>query len=412
VSAFRVGIRLVDERLRLGAGPFRALFISSPGIDPAPYGVNAAVAALREGLHVTYLVNNKPADAIRAIADIMGWDLEEWESTGQLDILDSFTAYMNIPSNEAHKVDAPQDVRSLLGRVCELAPKEGVVVFDSLSSYIDMCEGGEGEGVARLMAIIDEVCEGRHLVGLFSTWGYEPDHIARLRGRFDTVLALKPVERLTIVRQFLRAEKIDGKATSDLVVPIKVMRPGGVRVFFPKILVTGPFHSGKSSIVHAISTSYVSVDRMGTTIAMDHGYLDYKGFAADIYGTPGQEVFDPILEFLAEEALAVVLVVDATKPDTFPRARRMLQLTKGYALPMVVAANFTDLPEAMDPDEVREGLGLPPDVPVVPTIAVRTGWVEELLEALFGLLMKGERLSQLETDTALTEEEDHAEDAS
>jgi hypothetical protein len=48
VSVFRVGIRLVDERLRLGTGPFRALFISSPGIDPAPYGVNAAVAALKE----------------------------------------------------------------------------------------------------------------------------------------------------------------------------------------------------------------------------------------------------------------------------------------------------------------------------------------------------------------------------
>ena len=44
---------------------------------------------------------------------------------------------------------------------------------------------------------------------------------------------------------------------------------------------------------------------MGTTIAMDHGYLDYKGFAADVYGTPGQEKFDPILEFLAEEARLV-----------------------------------------------------------------------------------------------------------
>lgn len=392
MSIFRVGIRLVDERLRLAEGPTRLLFISSPGIDPAPYGVNAAIAALKEGLTVTYVVNNKPADAIRAVADIMGFDLEEWEEQGTLRILDSFSGYMNIPSEEAHRLDTPQDTEVLIDHICRLTPEGDVVVFDSMSSYIDMCEGGEEEGMARLMRIVERLCDHRHFVGLFSTWGYEPAHITTVRDYFDTVLALQPVERLTIVRQFLKAEKIDGQPVPDFVVPIKVMRPGGVRVFFPKILVTGPFHSGKSSIVHAISTSSVSVDRMGTTIAMDHGYLDYKGFAADVYGTPGQEKFDPILEFLAEEAVGVILVVDATKPETFPRARKMLQLTKGYALPLVVAANFTDLPEALDPDQVRERLELQPDVPVVPTVAVRGAGAEELLETMFGLLMSEEGL--------------------
>jgi small GTP-binding protein len=393
VSVFRVGIRLVDERLRLAKGRTRLLFISSPGIDPAPYGVNAAIAALNKGLQVTYLVNNKPADAIRAVADIMGFDLEEWEGEGTLRILDSFSGYMNIPSNEEHRLDTPQDTEAIIDAICQISPEEHVVVFDSMSSYIDMCEGGEEEGMDRLMHIVDQLCADHHFVGLFSTWGYEPGHIETIRDYFDTVLALQPVERLTIVRQFLKAEKIDGHDMADFVVPIKVMRPGGVRVFFPKILVTGPFHSGKSSIVQAISTSSVSVDRMGTTIAMDHGYLDYKGFAADVYGTPGQEKFDPILEFLAEEAVGVILVVDATKPDTFERARKMLQLTSGYALPLVVAANFSDLEEALDPDQVRDKLGLQPDVPVVPTIAARGAGSEELLEIMFELLMSEEGLT-------------------
>jgi small GTP-binding protein len=392
VSIFRVGIRLVDERLRLAEGTTRLLFISSPGIDPAPYGVNAAIAALKEGLTVTYLVNNKPADAIRAVADIMGFDLDEWEAEGTLRILDSFSGYMNIPSEEDHRVDTPQDTASMIEAICDMTPEDHVVVFDSMSSYIDMCEGGEEEGMSRLMRIVEKLCSTHHFVGLFSTWGYEPVHIETIRDYFDTVLALQPVEKLTIVRQFLKAEKIDGHVVPDFVVPIKVMRPGGVRVFFPKILVTGPFHSGKSSIVQAISTSSVSVDRMGTTIAMDHGYLDYKGFAADVYGTPGQEKFDPILEFLAEEAVGVILVVDATKPETFDRARQMLTLTSGYALPLVVAANFTDLEESLDPDQVRERLKLQPDVPVVPTVAVRGAGAEELLETMFELLMSEEGL--------------------
>lgn len=398
MSVFRVGIRLVDERLRLAEGQTRLLFISSPGIDPAPYGVNAAVAALKEGLSVTYLVNNKPADAIRAVADIMGFDMEEWESEGTLRILDSFSGYMNIPSEEDHRLDTPQDPEALIEAICQMTPEGNVVIFDSMSSYIDMCDGGEDEGMSRLMSIVERLCSDHHFVGLFSTWGYEPGHIETIREYFDTVLALQPVEKLTIVRQFLKAEKIDGHAQADFVVPIKVMRPGGVRVFFPKILVTGPFHSGKSSIVQAISTSSVSVDRMGTTIAMDHGYLDYKGFAADVYGTPGQEKFDPILEFLAEEAVGVILVVDATKPGTFDRARTMLTLTSGYALPLVVAANFTDLPEALSPDSVRERLGLQPDVPVVPTVAVRGSGSEELMETMFELLMSEEGLLNAEEE--------------
>ena len=221
MNLFRVGIRLVDERLRLAEGPTRVLFISSPGIDPAPYGVNAAVAALKEGLDVTYLVNNKPADAIRAVADIMGFDLEEWESSGHLRILDSFSGYMNIPSNEEHRLDTPQDTNTMVESICDLTSEGNVVIFDSLSSYIDMCEGGETDGMTRLMRIVGSLCEDHHFVGLFSTWGYEPENIRTIRDAFDTVLALQPVERLTIVRQFLRAEKIDGQVVPDFVVPIR-----------------------------------------------------------------------------------------------------------------------------------------------------------------------------------------------
>jgi len=103
--------------------------------------------------------------------------------------------------------------------------------------------------------------------------------------------------------------------------------------------------------------------------------------------------------------LAVVLVVDATKPETFPRARTMLQLTKGYALPLVVAANFSDLEKTLDPDQVREGLGLQPGVPVVPTIAVRGSGAEELLETLFELLMSEEGLTHPEEEEVSHEED-------
>jgi len=140
-------------------------------------------------------------------------------------------------------------------------------------------------------------------------------------------------------------------------------------------------------MVKALSTSAVSVDRMGTTVALDHGYMDYKGFAADLYGTPGQEDFDPILQYLADEAVAVILVVDSTKPETFIRAKEMLSKTKAYGLPIVVAANKQDMSNALSANAIKKKLALPGDVSVCPTVAIEKKGVEKLLDELTEKLM-------------------------
>ena len=89
----------------------------------------------------------------------------------------------------------------------------------------------------------------------------------------------------------------------------KIVKPGGIKAFIPKVLVTGPFNAGKSTFVRALSTRSVSVDRMGTTIALDHGHIEYGDVTADIFGTPGQARFDPIL--------LVVYPLQTARPD-FP----------------------------------------------------------------------------------------------
>jgi uncharacterized protein len=76
----------------------------------------------------------------------------------------------------------------------------------------------------------------------------------------------------------LKTDWADHKAQSML---FRVLRPGGIKIYIPKILVTGPFDAGKSTFVHSLSTRAISVDRLGTTIALDHGHIDHKGFSAD-----------------------------------------------------------------------------------------------------------------------------------
>jgi small GTP-binding protein len=159
--------------------------------------------------------------------------------------------------------------------------------------------------------------------------------------------------------------------------PFKILKPGGVRIFIPKILVTGPYHAGKTSFVHSASTKAVSVNRLVTTVALDFGHVDLGGFAVDLFGTPGQERFDPILKLLAGESLGVVLVIDSTKPETFKRAAEMIEKTRITGLPIVIAANKADFPGALTPEEIRHIMKMDNVIQIFPITATQASIVKE-----------------------------------
>jgi len=46
----------------------------------------------------------------------------------------------------------------------------------------------------------------------------------------------------------------------------------------------------------------MALEKFPTTIAMDIGHVDHNGFVADIFGTPGQERFDLMLDVLAKRS--------------------------------------------------------------------------------------------------------------
>jgi len=165
-------------------------------------------------------------------------------------------------------------------------------------------------------------------------------------------------------------------------IPIKKVVTGGVRGYIPKILVTGPFHAGKTTIVHTLSTRAVSVQRMGTTVALDFGHVAHKGFTLDLFGTVGQPRFDPILKQLGSESLGAIVVVDSTKPEEFPRAKEMMQKAGVYGLPYVVAANKQDLPAALSVEEIRKKMNITDEVPIVKTVGTDKTSLLHALDAL------------------------------
>ncbi|GAB1422585.1 ATP/GTP-binding protein [Anaerolineales bacterium] len=168
-----------------------------------------------------------------------------------------------------------------------------------------------------------------------------------------------------------------------------------------KMVVTGPFSSGKTEFIRSISEiDVVSTERAisseqelevkgGTTVAMDFGRITVDDdLTLYLFGTPGQRRFDFMWEILAEGMLGFIVMVDSTKPETFAEAKSILDTFRAYApTPYVVAANKQDLPDAWDPEDLRIALRIDSDVKLLPCIASdRESVKASLLELLYTIL--------------------------
>lgn len=94
-----------------------------------------------------------------------------------------------------------------------------------------------------------------------------------------------------------------------------------------KLIVAGPVGAGKTEAIRSLSdkgivtTEEVASDdvkhlKKTTTVAMDYGVMKLdSGEQVRLYGTPGQRRFDFMWEILSENALGLVLLLNATEED-------------------------------------------------------------------------------------------------
>jgi small GTP-binding protein len=172
----------------------------------------------------------------------------------------------------------------------------------------------------------------------------------------------------------------------------KSRRQGGQAV---KIVVTGPFAAGKTTLIRTISEITVLSTERGitdetrsrkaeTTVAMDFGRITIdRELVLYLFGTPGQERFDFMWEILGEGMLGYVLLVDSTRPETFTEALGILDAFRTMArVPFVVAVNRAQGLDPAEEERLRQTLRLGAGVPIVPCDATDKDSVKAVLLAL------------------------------
>ena len=145
-----------------------------------------------------------------------------------------------------------------------------------------------------------------------------------------------------------------------------------------KVVITGPFSAGKTTLIQTISeVAIVGTERdvtdetrsikERTTVAMDFGRITFaQDLTLFLFGTPGQRRFEVMWEILSEGMIGFILLVNAADQRSIDEAGHILKTFREYAdVPFVVGISHLD--EVDQPEDevfahVREVLEVPEEI--------------------------------------------------
>ena len=154
-----------------------------------------------------------------------------------------------------------------------------------------------------------------------------------------------------------------------------------------KIVLLGPYNSGKSTTVQKIcGGSAISIDYGGTTVALDHCRTQIYGVEVFLFGTPGLQRFEIIRKILSKGADGILFIVDSVNVASFEEAENLLNEVYEVlpGVPIVLCANKQDIKGAKTPQEVAEAiLGKNKDkIPIIGTSAKTGESIERALGSI------------------------------
>ena len=163
----------------------------------------------------------------------------------------------------------------------------------------------------------------------------------------------------------------------------------GTVVIPPVVTIMGHVDHGKTSLLDAIRKTRVAAGEAGGITQHIGAYqVEIQGKKITFLDTPGHEAFTAMRSRGAQVTHIAVIVV-AADDGVMPQTREAIDHAKAAKVPIIIALNKMDLPDA-NPDYVKQQLAdidvvveeYGGDVPLVPVSARRGTGIDDLLEMI------------------------------
>lgn len=153
-----------------------------------------------------------------------------------------------------------------------------------------------------------------------------------------------------------------------------------------EILIVGTTGSGKTTLLETLCRNMQQDGDWNAGRLRVDETLDAR------FTEPPHAAFMWLREIIEEtEATACLLMIDSTRPEHFGETVGILQtlLNVQPDMPVVLVANKQDQPNAWSADDIRLGLRIPSDIPVVPCVANDRSQVKKAVITLFNSIFAG-----------------------
>ncbi len=178
-----------------------------------------------------------------------------------------------------------------------------------------------------------------------------------------------------------------------------------------KILVSGPYASGKTTFIKTlckrvlttdvrVSAKYESYVKETTTVAFDFGKLFYNETPVYLFGTPGQTRFNFMWKVLSLGIHGYIYILDGSSLREVLRGRTLYEFMKSIGdFPHIIAVNKQDLPGAINPLRVARLFNIDKKR-VIPLIALRRDSAMQAIEKIISVIDEEESSRQKDLASA------------
>lgn len=391
-SRVRIGPAPLGEILPPAPPDASVLLTNDPGIDATPLLYGAVHEQLSQGQDVIVAVLDRPPSTFVEEMGEVGYSPAS--AAGRLVLVDAFSARWSASEEQAaaYSVEDVGDAEAL-ARVLEGAgsdhPGAGLVL-DSLSGWVDRVEP---DGLPALVSRCEQIVESFGLtVASYTSWPYEAD-MQGLRDPFDAHVEVEGLQDRAIFSQCFRIHQATWAADPPKRRHIfEAQGTGGVRLARPQLIVSGPSQSGKSTFVNTASQEPVAPETLDEPPMVLRGRAEIADIETEIVTLPNEADAQAIAETSEEQLLGLLVLVDATRPSTFDRARELLETARSRGAPRFLVANKQDLPGAVSAQQLSSELGLDPWIRVVECEAKQPASVRSVLDRVGNRLLGEEVL--------------------